>query len=758
MKNSKKITAVFLAGTMSCSLVIPAYAADAPSEKEEVVYANLDAEGNMKELNVVNIFGKGEVKDYGSYSSVKMLNTEDKISQNGDEITFSASNDRTYYQGQLDNTELPWDISVEYYMDGTKYSAEEIAGKSGQLEMRFKVTRNEAAEGNFFDNYALQAAFALDTNKCTNIVADGATLANVGSDKQISYMILPGEGIDAVITADVVDFEMGAASVNGVPLSIDVEVDDQEIMDQVTKLQDAIASLDEGTGTLNEGTSELLDAAEQELQTGSNALATGSGQLHEGAWTLKSGGTALCAGAGSLNAGAEALLAGVQRVDAGVGQMQTSLQSEEVKTLTGGVRNLNVVLNTGNPEAGQMSLKDGANAVSGGVQQVGSALAQMNIVMNDGDMPVKSVSEAAQTDAATLAQTIVNIPATTTGNGSGISVAVTNFSGTADVSGTVNMADYNSVAITTLQNLIASGNLSEEACTQVQNVINQLSSSQSIVLYGASISGASGTGDVNNVPVTITNPDLTSLAGLAQKTAAETAGVNTAINGDGTNPGIAAALTVLDEKVNGTNATVGLIAAASYLADGVQSVATGAASLDEGMNGTNGLMVQMKDGTSQLREGTGELLDGSQELADGTKELYTKTGELLSGITEIYNATGSLRDGSGKLDRGVAELVAGITELYDGTVEMKDGTGELYEETEGMDQEISDQIDELLSTITGEDETVVSFVSDKNTNVDAVQFVIQTEAVETEEESVIENKEEDKMTIWEKIINLFMYL
>lgn len=653
MKNSKKITAVFLAGTMSCSLVIPAYAADAPSEKEEVVYANLDAEGNMKELNVVNIFGKGEVKDYGSYSSVKMLNTEDKILQNGDEITFSASDDRTYYQGQLENAELPWDISVEYYMDGTKYSAEEIAGKSGQLEMRFKVTRNEVAEGNFFDNYALQAAFALDTNKCTNIVAEGATLANVGSDKQISYMILPGEGIDAVITADVVDFEMGAAQVNGVPLSIDVEVDDQEIMDQVTKLQDAIASLDEGTGTLNEGTSELLDAAEQELQAGSSALAAGSGQLHEGAWTLKSGGTALCAGAGSLNAGAEALLAGVQ--------------------------------------------------------QVGSALAQMNIVMNGGDMPVKSVSEAAQTDADTLAQTIANIPATTTGNGSGISVAVTNFSGTADVSGTVNMADYNSVAITTLQNLIASGNLSEEACTQVQNVINQLSSSQPIVLYGASISGASGTGDVNNVPVTITNPDLTSLAGLAQKTAAETAGMNTAINGDGTNPGIAAALTVLDEKVNGTNATVGLTNAAS-------------------------------------------------SLADGTKELYTKTGELLSGITEIYNATGSLRDGSGKLDRGVAKLVAGITELYDGTVEMKDGTGELYEETEGMDQEISDQIDELLSTITGGDETVVSFVSDKNTNVDAVQFVIQTEAVETEEESVIENEEEDKMTIWEKIINLFMYL
>ena len=56
MKNSKKVTAVLLAGTMSFTLVIPAFAADVPSEKEEVVYINLDAEGEIKDLNVVNIF------------------------------------------------------------------------------------------------------------------------------------------------------------------------------------------------------------------------------------------------------------------------------------------------------------------------------------------------------------------------------------------------------------------------------------------------------------------------------------------------------------------------------------------------------------------------------------------------------------------------------------------------------------------------------------------------------------------------------
>lgn len=44
------------------------------------------------------------------------------------------------------------------------------------------------------------------------IQTDGATIANVGADKQISYTILPEKGLDAEITADVTDFEMDAAA------------------------------------------------------------------------------------------------------------------------------------------------------------------------------------------------------------------------------------------------------------------------------------------------------------------------------------------------------------------------------------------------------------------------------------------------------------------------------------------------------------------------------------------------------------------
>lgn len=167
MKYNKKIVAAAMAGVMFCSTAYPAYAAGTPSEKEEVIYINLDAEGSVKEIYAVNIFGKGDVIDYGDYESVEMLNVNAEISQNGDEISFSTDADRAYYKGKMNQTEIPWNISIQYILDGKEYSADEIAGKSGNLEIKFVVTENKAYKGDFFDSYALQASFTLDTENCT---------------------------------------------------------------------------------------------------------------------------------------------------------------------------------------------------------------------------------------------------------------------------------------------------------------------------------------------------------------------------------------------------------------------------------------------------------------------------------------------------------------------------------------------------------------------------------------------------------------
>lgn len=95
----------------------------------------------------------------------------------------------------MEQVETPWDISVRYYLDGKEYEASEIAGKSGKLEIHLSIKENTACKGNFYDRYALQASLTLDSEICENISAPDATIANVGSDKQLTYTVLPGKAL-----------------------------------------------------------------------------------------------------------------------------------------------------------------------------------------------------------------------------------------------------------------------------------------------------------------------------------------------------------------------------------------------------------------------------------------------------------------------------------------------------------------------------------------------------------------------------------
>ncbi len=313
MKQMKRLTSIFLALALVIGLILPVSAAEITSstEKEENVYITLDASGAVKGVYVVNSFAGGDITDYGDYDSVKLLNTTDVISQDGDTVTFTSSADKVYYQGELSDVEIPWIVSIRYFLDGVEYTADEIAGESGALEIRFSVEENTACDGSFFDNYAVQVNFTLDTNLCSNIQAADASIANVGSDKQLSYIILPGEGIETTISADVTDFEMDAVSLNGIQLNLSIDVDDEDLLEQITDLLDAIVQIDDGTGEVKDGVEELQDAAQGDLADGVDELADGAAQLSDGAGSLADGGSSVASGAADLADGAASLDAGV---------------------------------------------------------------------------------------------------------------------------------------------------------------------------------------------------------------------------------------------------------------------------------------------------------------------------------------------------------------------------------------------------------------------------------------------------------------
>lgn len=610
MNKNKKIMAALLAGTMIVTSVTPAMAEAVPSSKEEVVYVNLTSGGSVKEMYAVNIFDDKNITDYGDYLSVELLNTTDNINQNGDEITFSSSADRVYYKGKMKSTIMPWNISIKYYVDGKEYAPEEAAGKSGKMEIYFKVSKNEAYDGSFYDAYALQASFILDTEIAKNITAADATLANVGNKKQLTYTILPGEGIDTVITADVTDFEMDAVSINGIPLNMNIQVKDEELMNKVDELLGGIEDIDNGADELNSGVNRLSDATRDDLQPGVNQLNDGMKDLNDGVLKIQDGLDELNSKSYELTSGSAQVLSALNTINS---QLNSQEQKDSISQLV----------------SGSAGIKDGITNLTGKLGELQAG-----------------VSYAKFMDA------------------------------------------------------LAAEGLSDEAISQLE-----LSNTQIADMLESSYPVAAGTILKNNQII------------------------------EGLKSGINQYLTTVN-----TNITA--------LYQGAQSLNTEYAKLDAGIRSLAVSVQQLADGVNQLVSEYGKLDKGVNEYTEGV-------AKVIAGYSQIVTGTSDLLSGSGELRDGTAELVNSIAELYDGTSQLKDGTGEMRDETDGMDTQITDKIDEMVNGITGGNYELVSFVSEKNTNVKAVQFVIQTESVQIKEADEATPVVEEKLNFWQKVLKLF---
>ncbi len=91
---------------------------------------------------------------------------------------------------------------------------------------------------------------------------------------------------------------------------------------------------------------------------------------------------------------------------------------------------------------------------------------------------------------------------------------------------------------------------------------------------------------------------------------------------------------------------------------------------------------------------------------------------------------GILQAGAGSLQSGARQLDQAAGKLAQGASQLKSGTSQFRQKTSGLDARISDVVDKMISSVTGKDVTVKSFVSAKNTEIKSVQFVLKTEPIE----------------------------
>ena len=148
-------------------------------------------------------------------------------------------------------------------------------------------------------------------------------------------------------------------------------------------------------------------------------------------------------------------------------------------------------------------------------------------------------------------------------------------------------------------------------------------------------------------------------------------------------------------------------------------------------------------------------LDNYSLFYDGLKSYTSAVSDAANGTNMLKLNMDTLYTNVGTLKTSVGELNDGVKELYDGTTTLKNGTGEFVKETDGIEDEIGGEVDKMITEATGSDVEITSFVSDKNTNVEAVQFVIQTEAIEIAEAVDNELVVVEKLTFWQKFLRLF---
>ncbi|MFA0815595.1 MAG: hypothetical protein ACC608_07370 [Anaerofustis sp.] len=292
----RKITSILV-----CLLIlfaaIPVAASESGVSKTETVYGNLNSDGSVSALYVVNAFDAPtgtEVTDYGNYSEVKNLSGTEALNQNGESVTFTVSKSPFYYQGNCADTAIPWDIGIVYLLDGNEISAQDLAGKSGKLEIRISVSEGEEAYAGFFENYLMQISYSLDADRCTNLTGDQATIAVVGKTQNVSFTHMQNSQETYALSADVTDFEMGSIQFRAVKMS-DMGIDADEISgltDQMNQLADTIAALHETSAALSASSTKFA----QSLASLQNALtqnASASGQLSNALQQASSGLTAL---------------------------------------------------------------------------------------------------------------------------------------------------------------------------------------------------------------------------------------------------------------------------------------------------------------------------------------------------------------------------------------------------------------------------------------------------------------------------------
>ncbi len=312
MRNPLKTVKRQLLRGGSCALAalmalgsIPAAAIDdgVTATYDEAYYAMTDYYGNLTDGSVVKNYrtnGIATVTDYGDYDEVINLTDGTAPSQTGGKTVFQLDEsdlpNTFYFEGKTAKpfAQLPWTLSVSYTLNGVPTKAEDLAGKTGVVEINLDAVPNEGASEYARNNYTLEAMAVFNQDDILSLEAPGAQVQLIGNLRAVLFIGLPGEECHYTIRVGSDDFSFGGMTFLMVPATLSQ-------LEEITKLSERKDDLEENYNKLSGSMDSLLDAMAS--MTGSlNASANGLDQLNQARDIFSNGKGTIYSGTDALRA------------------------------------------------------------------------------------------------------------------------------------------------------------------------------------------------------------------------------------------------------------------------------------------------------------------------------------------------------------------------------------------------------------------------------------------------------------------------
>ena len=262
VQKGKRLTAAALSAALILANCPAAFAEEIGNgvyaTYDEAYYVNLDYYGNLKDASMVKSYirnGVDTIRDYGEYEAINNL-TDGKApaEEDGAHVFRFGADDPNhfYFEGKTEKPfeDLPWTISVSYKLNGVPVEAQDLAGKTGMVEIDVDALPSESASEYAKNNYTLEVMGLFNQDDILSLNAPGAQVQLIGNLRAVLFLGLPGEEEHFSIQIGAEDFAFAGLTLLMVPANLGALDQISDLSDKKDQLEDNYHKLDRSIDTL----------------------------------------------------------------------------------------------------------------------------------------------------------------------------------------------------------------------------------------------------------------------------------------------------------------------------------------------------------------------------------------------------------------------------------------------------------------------------------------------------------------------------